>query len=273
VTVAGRLLGGLVAVAVAAAGAPVHADERITDDTPYVIPEGARRVGLWKLQYGIQGVRGLEVGTYILPYASWAFDVGSVNAHVKYQFLRSDRWALAASLGLAYVDLGGIGVEAQMFVVPVQLLAARHLGRRFTLGAGLMYTQITGTAQYNEDEASELRGAVAIDNAQSWLFLMFQVSRGWSLYLESRGISSTEAAASGTAKHAIDDRTSIDVELTGKASIDEMQGASTLLAAQYSGRRFRLRLGVGYGNFNLPVINFIVPVATVFPEFDLYWVF
>ena len=252
---------------------PARADERIVDDTPYVLPEGAFRTGLWKLQYGIHKVPGLEVGTYSLPYLSYAFGVTSVNGHVKYQFLHSDTWALAASLGVAYVDLSGIDVDAQMVIVPVQFLAARHLGRRFTFGLGLMYTRISGDGSYNEDEATKLRGAVAADNAQTWLSLMFRISRGWSLYFESRGISSTEAAASGTAQHKIDDRTTVDVALTGKASIDEMQGGSTLLAAQWSGKYTRLRFGVGYGNYNLPLINFIVPVATVFPEFDLYWVF
>jgi hypothetical protein len=30
---------------------------------------------------------------------------------------------------------------------------------------------------------------------------------------------------------------------------------------------------MGYGNFNVPMLNFVVPVATPFPELDLYWVF
>ena len=71
----------------------------------------------------------------------------------------------------------------------------------------------------------------------------------------------------------VDDRTHIDIAATGRASVEELRGASSLAAFQYSGRRVRARLGLGYGNFNIPMLNFIVPAATPFPDFDLYWVF
>jgi hypothetical protein len=249
------------------------ADERITDDTPYKQPSGAVRAGLWKLQYAVHGTTKVEVGTYTLPYLSYAFGVTSGNAHVKYQFFHGENWTFAANLGLAYVDFGGLDIDARVAVVPFQLLAARRIGKRLTLGLGTMYTSIAGEGSYNEDEATELRGAVAVDNAQSWISLMIHLSRGWTLYLESRAIASTQGAGSGDATFTIDDRTTVDVALTGKASIDEMQGASQLIAAQYSRKHFRMRFGIGYGNYNLPVINFIVPVATLFPELDISWVF
>ncbi len=252
---------------------PAVADDRITDDTPYKIPSGAVRAGLWKLQYGVHGVRGLELGTYTLPYLSYAFDVKTFNAHAKYQFFDKEHWTLAASLGVSYVDLAGIDVDARIAIVPIQILAARRFGKRLTLGLGMMFSSISGEGSYNEDEASEFRGAVAVDNMQTWVSLMIHISRGWTLYLESRGVSSTEAAGRGDGTFAIDERTTTDVSATGTASIDELRGGSSLIAAQYSRRHFRLRFGVGYGNYNIPLVNFIVPVATPFPELDLSWVF
>jgi hypothetical protein len=259
--------------AVIALATPVLADERITDDTAYKTPEGHVRAGLWKLQYGVHGVRGLEVGTYTLPYLSFAADVTSANTQVKYQFFDRRVWTLSAGLGLAYVNLAGIGVDAKIAIVPLTILAAARLGKRFTLGLGMMYTSLAGEGGYNEDEATEFRGAVAVDNVQSWLSLTMKLSRGWSLYVESRGISSTHGAADGDLRHNLDERTTVDIMLTGKASIDEMKGGSTLLAFQYSAERFRMRFGAGYGNFNIPVVNFIIPVATPYPELDVYWVF
>ncbi len=255
------------------AATPAFADDRITDDTAYKIPEGAVRAGLWKLQYGVHKVPGLEIGTYTLPYASYALGVTSANAQVKYQFLDRAVWTLSASLGFAYADLDGIGVDANITVVPITLLANARLSRRWTLGLGVMYTSLFGEASYNEDEATELRGAVAVDNVQTWLSVMLKISRGWTLYLESRGISSTDGAGQGDVRHTVDDRTMIDVSLTGKASIDEMQGGSTLVAMQWSRKRFRMRLGVGYGNYNVPMLNFIVPKVIPYPELDIYFVF
>ena len=269
-----RLAALAAAAVLAGAGGAASADERITDDTAYKTPEGRIRAGLWKLAYGVHGVRGLELGTYTLPYLTWAFDVKSGNGQVKYQFLDGRRWALAASLGVAYVDLSGIDVDARIAVVPVQLLAAARLGRRFTVGLGLMYSQISGEGAYNEDDTEAFRGAVAVSSAQAWVSLTARLSRGWSLYLESRAIASTEAAGRGDLTIAVDDRTTVEVAATGNASIDEMQGGSTLAALQWSSRgRFRFRFGLGYGNYNIPVINFIIPIATPFPELDVSFVF
>jgi hypothetical protein len=265
------LVGGALALAISR---PASADERITDDTAYKTPEGQVRAGLWKLQYGVHGVRGLEIGTYTLPYVTWAFDVRSVNTQVKYQFFDKRVWTLSSQLGLAYVDLGGIDVDARVAVVPIQVLAAARLGSRFTLGLGLMYTSIAGEGGYNADETDAFRGAIAVSNVQSWISLTTRLSRGWSLYLESRAIASTEATGNGDLTLALDDRTTVDVALTGNASIEELRGGSTLVALQWASReRFRIRFGLGYGNYNIPVINFIIPVATPFPELDLYFVF
>lgn len=249
------------------------ADERITDDTAYTMPSGKVRAGLWKVQYGVHKVKGLEIGTYTAPYASWAFDVKTFNAHVKYQFFDRNVWTFAAQLATAYVDLTGIDVDARIAIVPIQLLAAARLTKRLTLGIGFMYTTISGEGGYNEDETTEFRGAVAVSNAQSWLSLTMKLTPGWSLYFETRAIASTEAAGGGDLTHQLDDRTTVDVALTGSASVDELQGASTLVAAQWSSKRFRARLGIGYGNFNIPVINFVVPAALPFPELDIYFVF
>lgn len=249
------------------------ADDRILDDTAYTVPPGKIRAGLWKLQYGVANLPGLEVGTYLLPYATWAFGVRSANVQARYQLIRSERWAITAGAGLTYADLTGLDVDAKVWIVPTQLLAAVRVTSRLSLGAGVMYTRMTGEASYNEDEAGEFRGAVAVDNAQAWLSLMFKLSTGWSLYLESRGIAATEAAAQGDARVIVDDRTTVDVVVTGKASIDELKGASSLAVLQWSGQRFRLRVGVGYGNFNLPIVNFILPEPTLYPELDLFWVF
>ncbi len=260
-------------IAVLAGATLAHADERITDNTAYTTPEGKTRVGLWKLQYGIPRVSGLEVGTYLLPYLTWVADVRSVNVHTKYRIVDRDRWTLSAGLGITYVDFANLDVPADIFIVPVQLLGAVRATGRLTFGAGAMYTHMFGEGSYNEDENASLRGAIAVSNLQGWLSLTTRISRGWSLYVEGRAVASTEANAAADGSYMINERTHVDVAASGSASIEELRGGSVLAAFQYSGKRFRIRFGAGYGNFSIPMLNFIVPVATPFPELDLFWVF
>jgi hypothetical protein len=264
----------VIVAALLACATAAHADERITDDTAYTTPEGKMRIGLWKLQYGIPKAPGLEVGTYTLPYLTWMADVRSVNGHTKYRFLDRGRWTLSGGLGIIYVDFANVDVPVDLWIVPVQLLGAvRLLGDRFTIGAGLMYTEMFGEGEYNEDQQGRLQGAVAVSNVQAWLSLTTRISRGWSFYLESRTVASTQANAAGDATFMATDRTRVDVAVTGSASVDELRGGSVLAAFQYSGDSFRIRFGGGYGNFNIPMLNFVTPVAIPFPELDLYWVF
>lgn len=258
---------------VLASVAVASADVRITDNTAYTTPTGKVRAGLWKLQCGIPYADGLELGTYTLPYATWAVDVRSFNGHAKYRLLDRGRWTLSASLGVAYVDFANLDVPVDVWVVPTSLLGAARLGDRITFGAGAMYTHMVGEGRYNPDEDSTFRGAVALSNVQGWLSLTTRISRGWSLYLEGRTISSTEASGAGDVMYTIDERTHVDVAATGKASVDELRGGALLAALQYSRTSFRMRFGLGYGNFNVPMLNFVVPVATPFPELDLFWVF
>lgn len=250
-----------------------RADERMTDDTAYTTPEGSVRAGLWKLEYGIPHSGGLDIGTYTLPYVTWVADVRSVNAHAKYRLFDREHWTLSAGLGITYVDFANLDVPVDIWLVPVTLLGAVRLGDRFTLGVGIMYTEMFGETAYNEDENASFRGAVAVANAQTWLSLTTRISRGWSLYLEGRSISATEANASGDGMYMINERTRVEVAATGSASVEEMRGGSVLAAFQYSAQHFRIRFGAGYGNFNVPMLNFIVPVATPFPDFDMFWVF
>jgi hypothetical protein len=250
-----------------------RADERITDDLPFKVPEDKVRVGLWKLQYGVHEVRRLEVGTYLLPYVALAAGVKTVNGHAKYQFYDRGRWTFAGGIGATYVDLNGLDIDAQISIVPMQLLGAAQLGRRWTLGAGLMWSRIDGAGAYNRDDDTMVRGAVAVSNAQSWLSATLAISRGWSLYLETRAISSTNVAIEADATHQVDDRTTVDVAATGKASIEALRGGSVTAAFHWSGERFRLRIGAGWGNYNVPVVNFVTPFTIPYPELDVYWVF
>jgi len=41
----------------------------------------------------------------------------------------------------------------------------------------------------------------------------------------------------------------------------------------WSWSSFNLRIGVGYGNYNVPGVNFMIEQRTPIPQFDLFWTF
>lgn len=41
----------------------------------------------------------------------------------------------------------------------------------------------------------------------------------------------------------------------------------------WSWQTFNLELGLGYGHFNIPGVNFMINRRTLIPTFDLYWTF
>src|SRR6185503_5393670 len=127
--------------------------------------------------------------------------------------------------------------------------------------------------QHNKQDRTRFRGAIAANTLQVWANAMWRWTRGLTLYGELRAVSSVDIAANGDTMHVLDARTTVTVMAHGDANLEEVHGASATLGLHWARKRFRLRAGVGYGNYSVPVLNFVVPVAIPFPELDVYWVF
>ena len=66
------------------------------------------------------------------------------------------------------------------------------------------------------------------------------------------------------------------VRVNSDASADDFgvqDGFSIVPSVLLSAGVFNLRAGLGYGNFSIPVLNFVLPTRTLIPELDLYLVF
>jgi len=263
----------LLVIVLCLVSATAAADERITDDTPYKNPTGSVRLGLWRAEYAVHGTERLTIGTYTLPYLAFVGGVTTGNGYVEYQLVHRDHFALEAGIGMTYVDFTNLGVDAQLVVVPIRLLSAFRVNDSFAIGLGAMSTGVSGAGAYNSKSDSQFRGAVAASTLQGWVSAMWRWSRGWTLYAEVRGISGVGVNAEGDATHMIDARTRVEVMARADANVDELRGASGTLALHYARKSFRLRAGAGYGNYSLPVLNLVVPVAIPYPELDLYFVF
>ena len=68
--------------------------------------------------------------------------------------------------------------------------------------------------------------------------------------------------------------TTVAIHYSGQADGVEFRNAGSLeLGAVMSWQTFNLRLGYGYGNYNVPGVNFVTAQKYFFPDFDLFWIF
>lgn len=57
-------------------------------------------------------------------------------------------------------------------------------------------------------------------------------------------------------------------------SVVNFRGAFSIVPSfAWSWQTFNLELGLGYGNFNVPGVNFMINRRTLIPTFDMYWTF
>ena len=242
-----------------------------TDGTPYTLGKNNWRIGLWKLEYGGPLSGKLQLGTWTAYWLPWAVGAHLVNFNVKYNLWSNDRWSFAAGLGLFYLDIENlVDTPVSFTVVPFDLYAAYRLSPRFTLGARLIATGLSGEGAYDRDEIDGAQGAVAASSSQFALSVIWRLTRVIAFESEWRVGRYVEVYGAGKATFAIDEQTEVDV--FGETTADLSDNTLSSLAARFhfSWKYVNLRLGLVLGNYTIAGINFIVPTRIPFPELDLF---
>lgn len=248
------------------------ATHRATDDTAYTLEGGRLRVGLWKLQYGVFDFA--TIGTYTLPWAILAATV-----HGKLRVLAEDPVTLAVQVGFAYFDsarLRGLDRQAGSAIVtalPIEAYASFRVGEQLTLTSGAAYTEvgIDGTVASTAFDGAA-RGAS--DNFQLLAAGEVRLTRVFALVVVGRWLLLQRVYGRGQAVLHPDAFTTVVVNGGGAASEFSVRDAfSVVPSVHMSWGGFNLRAGVGYGNFNVPLVNFVLPDRTLIPELDLFFVF
>lgn len=248
------------------------ATHRATDDTAYTLEGGRLRIGLWKAQYGVFDFA--TVGTYTLPWA-----VLAATVHGKVRLIYEDPIAVALQVGFAYFDsarLRGLDRAAGSAVVtalPIEAYVSYRAGETLTLSGGAAYTEVgvDGTfASYAFDGA----GRGATDNVQLIAAGELRLSRLLAFVVVGRWLLLQRARGTGQAVLYPDSFTTVVVNGGGSGSEFKLREAfSVVPSVHLSWGSFNLRAGVGYGNFNVPLVNFVMPERTLIPELDLFFVF
>jgi hypothetical protein len=264
---------------VAALGTPSRAahayhteQEHLTDDTAWTIAGNkAWRIGLFKAAVGL-GNR-VTLGTYIWPWVG-----RTPNAYLKWRFYAGDTWNWAAQAGFFRLDSAAFDKstpDPPVFTVASgSLLQSVRLAARHQLSNGLVLTAVR--AQGTVDQQT-LRGAgdAGVTNLQYVGAYELRASKTTAFVLTGRYLIAQVLDASTSFTAHPDDFTSVHV-VAGAADDTALnfRGAFSIApSVAWSWQTFNLELGLGFGNFNVPGVNFMINRRLLFPTFDLYWTF
>jgi hypothetical protein len=248
------------------------ADEHLTDDTAWTL-EGhkAWRLGLFKAAVGL-GDR-VTLGSYIWPWLG-----RTPNAYLKWRFYSSDTWNWAVQGGFFRLDTAAFdkhSENAAVFTVgSFSLLQSITITPHQQLSNGLVWTGVTVRGQVDQDT---LRGAgeAGLTNLQYVGAYEYRLSQTTALVLTGRYLIAQVLAGRTRFSVHPDEFTTVDVVADARDdTIVRLKHSFSLVPSlAWSWQHFNLQIGLGYGNFNVPGVNFMVPKRTLVPDFDLYWTF
>ena len=263
----------LVAAAQSRHASAFHSEQqRITDDTAYTLPRHDVRLGIWKAEYGI--FAPLSAGTYIWP---WAF--GIANAHAKWRLYQGESLSVAVALGVFYFDtkslkqLDATSDHATVAVVPYDLLFSYRFDERYTLSLDSVFTNVKVDGKLNRRDF-HTAGQGAVNNYQLSSTFEWRYTRVTAFTANLRYLVFQRSSASLDWESHPDPYTTVAVHGTAQSDALDFHGAASLtLSSVLSWRTFNLRLGLGYGHYNVPGVNFVLGKKALFPDLDLFWQF
>jgi hypothetical protein len=246
--------------------------QRLTDDTADTLEQGELRLGLFKVEYTL--LKDLAIGTYPLP---WFLRMASL--HTKWRYWAGEQLSLSARLGYSGLNTKNLQrldeqkTTAFLAIIPFDLAGTWRFDPRFSLSLDLAWTSVFIKGDLDQDAFNgTFQGGTT--NLQSLVTGEARLSKITSLILQARFLSYQLAHYKGDLVLHPDEFTTIEVHGAQQSDALNFRGAYSLsLSALFSWQAFNLRLGLGYGHYNIPGINFMLPNASFFPDLDFYWVF
>jgi len=243
-----------------------------TDHTAYTLPQKSFRLGLWSAEYSV--FDSVTVGTY---WPAWIVRVASL--HAKWRFWQPGSWAFAVYGDVFRLDtkaLKKLDQSAGTAIITAGTIEPRasfRISDRFDLSGSVTWTSVAvdGTLHKGDFDGA---GSGAVDNMQLTSTFEWRLTRVTTLALHARYLVFQRIAANADATYHPDAFTTVEVH--GNATSDVLytpHAFSLLPAVALSWEHLNLRAGIGYGNFNVPGVNFVVDHKTVIGELDAFWVF
>jgi hypothetical protein len=245
---------------------------RVIDQTGYTLEGGRFRLGVFKFQVGLFDF--LTVGTYTLPWA-----VLAATLHAKLRVLETRVFSLSVQAGFAYFDsrrLQWLNDEVGSAVVTVLPLEAQLSYRpldELSASFGVAYTEVAVDGELSI-EAFNGAGRGAADNFQLTGNAELRLNSVIAFVVELRWLMLQRVAANANATLYPDEFTVVVVHGGASARDFEVRDAySVVPSLLITLGALNLRMGMGYGNYNVPLVNFVLPERMLIPEADLYFLF
>jgi len=241
-------------------------DDRLGYGSAYTLGKGTIALGPFSAQYGL--FERLDVGTYLLP---WFVRVG--NLGIKWRFPVNETMDVAPQLYSFHLDVQELNPDSppmEISVVPFDVTGSWRVSPRHTLSLTAVYTYIHLKGTFDQDA---LQGAAAVSNFQLVPTWEYRWTRVTALLLRVRYLAH-QWQPTASASYVLHPDEYTTVEVFGDAQLDALdveRAWSVIPGVAWSWETFNLRLGLGYGNYNVPGVNFVLPRKTLCPELDLFW--
>jgi hypothetical protein len=265
--------------------ATAHADRgEITDQTPYTLEPHHVRIGVSDVSMGLFGhdlLRRVEVGTRPIAWVPSLLGLPSYDVHAKFELWRDSTLSLAVAAEHLRVDLSSLidndtmdsGRDASFSVTPLEGWAGLRLGDRVRLNAGAVYTNVAVRGTTPAGPIDSLGGAVGSSNLQLRGNLDVKVTRSLHVIATGRYVPWQEQWAEAGGSETTDDGGEVSNTTRGEDDLMNVGGRAWSAGAEVhlTGKHVNLRLGLEYGHYALPIVNFVVNERGYMPTLDLYW--
>jgi hypothetical protein len=249
------------------APAIAHAGE-ITEASPYTLEPHEVRLGVTDVGVGLFGydlLRRIEVGTRPIAWVPAALGVPSYDVHAKFELWRDPHLSLAVAAEHLRVNLGD---DARFVVTPLEGWAGLRLGSRVRLNGGAVYTSVAVRGSTTEGPVDELGGAVGTSNLMVRASLDVRISDTIHLIAGGRFVPWQAQWVQASGQDG-------DTTGSGMVSSDLMDVSGRAWATSgeihVARKHLNLRAGVEYGNYAVPIVNFVANKRGWMPVLDLYW--
>jgi len=200
------------------------------------------------------------------------------NAFAKLRLFSGDAFSFAVSGGAMYFA-SSEAFDATVLFVP----AAGHLSWRLQSGdlalhASLQvaYINANGTMSLKLGDLSllDIDGTLTGTTVKVSPVLEWRRSRSFAWVVDGAlSLSQSASGTGGVTTESNGGRTSVEVFATGSVEESGQLRGNVSLSAYWSWDVFHLRLGLGYGHADLPLLGAFIPIPTLVPELNFYWRF
>jgi len=255
-----------------------RADSELMEWSPSTLQPHEVRLGAGVVGLGLWGNKLLdriEIDTIPAVYGINVTGARAYDVSGKFEFWHEDNLSLSIGAGVTSVDLSqllGSGSDQLRFrVVPIEGWAGYRLNDRLRLTGGVVYTDVDLLGGTKAGPIDELGGAIGSSTVQAFASVQYRLSKSWHVIAGARVLAHQQEYVDATVASSNDMGTLSNTTMAKGDAIGAGRAWAGSLAFHYAGKHYNLRLGLEYGNYQVPVLNLVSADRGIAPMFSMYW--